>query len=83
GCTLTAWSAAGLFGPTFVTRVQENTGSYATTLYVFAGLFAVALFVTGLMTLDIRAKRAAQSAAPAEPATPPSATDHGTLRVSR
>ena len=57
GYTLTAWAAAGLVGPNVVTRVQEVTGDYGTTLRIFAGLFAVALFVTGLMALDIRAKR--------------------------
>jgi OFA family oxalate/formate antiporter-like MFS transporter len=65
GATLTAWSAAGLTGPIVVTRVQEATGRYATTLMIFAGLFAVALVITGLMTLDIRAKRAAPAARPA------------------
>ncbi|GAB4548927.1 MAG: OFA family MFS transporter [Phycisphaerales bacterium] len=60
GYTLTAWAVAGLTGPTIVTRVQEVTGDYATTLYIFAGLFALALFITGLMTLDIRAKRRAE-----------------------
>ncbi|MEM6458622.1 MAG: OFA family MFS transporter [Planctomycetota bacterium] len=59
GYTLTAWAAAGLVGPTVVTRVQQATGSYAATLYVFAGLFVVALAATGLLAADIRAKRAA------------------------
>lgn len=59
GYTLTAWAAAGLAGPTVVTRVQEATGNYATTLYIFAGLFGFALVITGLMTLDIRSKRRA------------------------
>ncbi len=62
GYTLTAWAAAGLVGPTVVTRVQEATGNYAETLYVFAGLFVLALCTTGLMTLDIRSKRQAQRA---------------------
>ncbi|MEM9916420.1 MAG: OFA family MFS transporter [Planctomycetota bacterium] len=57
GATLTAWSAAGLFGPTFVTRVQEATGNYAATLYVFAGMFGLALVITVFMALDIKAKR--------------------------
>ncbi|WP_428390168.1 L-lactate MFS transporter [Mucisphaera sp.] len=57
GYTLTAWAVAGLAGPTLVTRVQEATGDYATTLYIFAGLFTLALLITGLMTLDIREKR--------------------------
>lgn len=59
GYTLTAWACAGMVGPTVVTRIQEATGNYATTLYIFASLFALALFITGLMTLDIRAKRRA------------------------
>lgn len=59
GYTLTAWAAAGLTGPTIVTRIQEATGDYAMTLYIFAVLFAVALLITGLMTMDIRAKRGA------------------------
>lgn len=59
GYTLTAWAVAGLTGPTLVTRVQESTGDYATTLYIFAGLFAVALVITGLMIIDIRVKRRA------------------------
>jgi OFA family oxalate/formate antiporter-like MFS transporter len=57
GYTLTAWAAAGLTGPVIVTRVQEATGDYATTLYIFAGFFAAALVITGLMALDIRSKR--------------------------
>ncbi|MEM9420474.1 MAG: OFA family MFS transporter [Planctomycetota bacterium] len=61
GYTLTAWAAAGLVGPTLVTRIQEATGNYATTLYIFAGLFVVAIAITGLMTLDIRAKRYAKT----------------------
>lgn len=61
GTTLTAWAAAGLIGPTVVTRVQEVTGDYAATLYVFAGLFIVALAVTGLMTLNIRSLRRAKA----------------------
>lgn len=71
GATLTAWSAAGLVGPTVVTRVQEATGNYATTLYVFAGLFVVALAVTGLMARDIRAKRGEVASDPRENVTIP------------
>ncbi len=69
GYTLTAWAVAGLVGPTVVTRVQEATGNYAATLYVFASLFAVALVVTGLMTLDIRHHRRAKLSASVLPGT--------------
>lgn len=69
GYTLTAWAAAGLVGPTVVTRVQEATGNYATTLNIFTGLFVLALGITGLMTLDIRVKRADAKTTPSLGAT--------------
>lgn len=65
GYTLTAWAAAGLVGPQVVTRVQEATGNYATTLYIFAGLFGIALMTSGLMALNIRKKRKQLEEAPA------------------
>ncbi|MEM1446109.1 MAG: OFA family MFS transporter [Planctomycetota bacterium] len=78
GATLTAWSAAGFVGPRFMTKYQEyvlartgNVGdSYVPTLYVFAAMFAVALVVTGLMAMDIKAKRAANAAASLDEAAP-------------
>jgi OFA family oxalate/formate antiporter-like MFS transporter len=75
GATLTAWSAAGLTGPIVVTRVQQATQSYTTTLLIFAGLFAVALALTGLMAADIRTKRIA--AAPSPPPTAETAQPAG------
>lgn len=63
GYTLTAWAAAGVVGPSLVTFVKSLTHSenpteyYANTLYVFAGLFVVALVISFLMKLDIRIKR--------------------------
>lgn len=77
GYTLTAWAAAGLVGPTVVTRVQEATGNYATTLNIFAGLFVLALGITGLMTLDIRVKRADAKTTPSLGATNLSASAPG------
>lgn len=58
GYILTAWAAAGLVGPIFATWVREITQSYTETLYIFAGMFVVALVVSLLIRLDIRKLRA-------------------------
>ncbi|TVZ37971.1 OFA family oxalate/formate antiporter-like MFS transporter [Alteromonadaceae bacterium 2753L.S.0a.02] len=49
GYVLTAWAAAGLAGPQIAAYVRTVTGSYETTLYIFAGVFIVALIVSLLM----------------------------------
>jgi OFA family oxalate/formate antiporter-like MFS transporter len=54
GYILTAWSAAGIFGPMILTTVKDKTQSYSTTLYIFSGLFVVALAVSTLLILNIR-----------------------------
>jgi MFS transporter, OFA family, oxalate/formate antiporter len=54
GYILTAWAAAGLAGPIFVSWVRETTGSYQGTLVIFSGIFIVALTVSLLIRLDIR-----------------------------
>ncbi len=58
GYILTAWAAAGLAGPIFVSWVRETTGSYQGTLVIFSGIFIVALTVSLLIRLDIRKIRA-------------------------
>ena len=55
GYILTAWAAAGLVGPLLISVVKDQTGSYAGTLYVFAGIFLVALGVSIAMIVNIRA----------------------------
>lgn len=57
GFELTAWGIAGIVGPTIVTRVLEATGSYTTTLHIFAGFLAFAFLVSCLMAREIKAKR--------------------------
>jgi OFA family oxalate/formate antiporter-like MFS transporter len=57
GYELTAWGIAGMVGPSIVTHVLETTGSYTSTLYIFAGFLTFALFVSCLMVFDLRAKR--------------------------
>jgi len=59
GYTLTAWSAAGVIGPSVLIPLVRRAGGtdYALLLYGCAGLFIVALLTSGLMILDIRRKR--------------------------
>lgn len=57
GYELTAWGIAGMVGPSIVTRVLESTGSYTTTLFIFAGFLTFALAVSGLLVFDLNAKR--------------------------
>ena len=54
GYILTAWAAAGLAGPFIVARIYEATQSYALSLYIFAGLFVVALVISFLIRQDIK-----------------------------
>lgn len=53
GYILTAWAAAGLAGPMFAAWMKDTTGSYATSLTFFAGLFVIALIVSLLIRRDI------------------------------
>jgi OFA family oxalate/formate antiporter-like MFS transporter len=53
GYELTAWGIAGMVGPSIVTRVLEATGSYTTTLYIFAGFLTFAFVVSCLMSHDL------------------------------
>ncbi|AXH15330.1 OFA family MFS transporter [Malaciobacter mytili] len=54
GYILTAWAAAGLVGPLIISNVKDMTGSYAQTLYVFAGFFCIALVVSIAMLINIK-----------------------------
>lgn len=54
GNILTAWAAAGLVGPQLAAYVRETTGSYEQTLYIFAGLFVVALIISIVIQFDIK-----------------------------
>lgn len=53
GYVLTAWAAAGIFGPQITARLYEATGSYESVLHIFAAVFAFALAVSILMTIYI------------------------------
>ena len=63
GYILTAWALAGLVGPVIIAYVRDTTGSYTGTLYVFVGLFFVALITSLLMLANIRKIKRAQAAA--------------------
>ncbi|CAI9392070.1 MULTISPECIES: OFA family MFS transporter [Bacillaceae] len=54
GYILTAWSAAGVAGPSIVSWIRDTTGSYQGTLLVFSCMFIVSLAVSLLIRLDIR-----------------------------
>lgn len=54
GYILTAWAAAGVVGPLFVSWVHDNTQSYTKTMYVFGFLFVVALVTALLMIAEIK-----------------------------
>lgn len=58
GYVLTAWAAAGLAGPQITAFLHDSTGSYETTLYIFAGAFVVAMLVSFAMIAYIKKARA-------------------------
>ena len=60
GYILTAWALAGLAGPIIIAYVKDTTGSYSGTLYVFVGLFFVALITSIFMLLNIKKIKASQ-----------------------
>ena len=53
GYILTAWAAAGLLGPVLVSWLREVTDSYALTMYIFGGMFVVALIASLIIRIDI------------------------------
>ena len=62
GYILTAWALAGLAGPIIIAYVKDTTGSYTDTLYVFIGLFIVALITSILMLVNIKNIKKVQTA---------------------
>lgn len=54
GLLLTAWSAAGVFGPLLVAYIHDATGSYNTAFYIFAGLVGIAFVISLVMKQNIR-----------------------------
>ena len=58
GLMLTAWSAAGVLGPTLIATLRETTGSYNQALYIIAGL----MLVSAVIPLVVRPPAAEASA---------------------
>jgi OFA family oxalate/formate antiporter-like MFS transporter len=54
GCVLTAWSIAGIVGPTVTTQLVARTGNYTLTLYILAGAMAAIFAVSLLMLASVR-----------------------------
>ncbi|MBI6115863.1 L-lactate MFS transporter [Salegentibacter maritimus] len=54
GYILTAWAAAGMAGPLFAAWARSISNSYNGTLYFFAALLVIALFLSVLTILEIR-----------------------------
>ncbi len=61
GYILSAWALAGLAGPIIIAYVKDSTGSYTGTLYVFVGLFLIALITSILMLANIKKIKTVQS----------------------
>ncbi len=70
GYILTAWSLAGVCGPTINSFVYERTQSYQGSLYVFGGAFVVALIVSILMKFEIKRLKRHYTDAEVEAARP-------------
>ena len=45
GLMLTAWSFASVFGPLYIARMRETTGSYAGALHVIAAVMAISILL--------------------------------------
>lgn len=54
GLLLTAWSAAGVFGPLLVAYIKDTTGNYDLAFYIFAGLVSLAFIISLIMKRSIR-----------------------------
>ncbi|HOS65399.1 MAG TPA: OFA family MFS transporter [Candidatus Latescibacteria bacterium] len=59
GVILTAWSAAGVAGPTMAAMLRDLTGSYSGGMHVIAGALAFALVCVAALGASIRGRTAA------------------------
>ncbi|MDG5775330.1 OFA family MFS transporter [Haloarculaceae archaeon H-GB2-1] len=71
GYTLTAWSLAGVAGPTLVSQIVEATGSYRLSFYVVSATLFVGLVCVGILRWRVGVVRNAQTQA-----TPHSGVKH-------
>jgi MFS transporter, OFA family, oxalate/formate antiporter len=70
GLMLTAWSAAGIVGPTLIARIRESTGAYRNALYVISAI----MLVSAIIPFIVRPPLSQQEAAAEEPAPQPQRT---------
>ena len=54
GFILTAWSLAGIVGPMLNSYVYERTHDYRLSLYIFGGMFVIALVISVLMKFEVK-----------------------------
>ena len=54
GLILTAWSLAGIAGPMLNAYVYQKTHSYQGSLYIFGGVFVLALIISLLMKIELK-----------------------------
>jgi MFS transporter, OFA family, oxalate/formate antiporter len=71
GLMLTAWSAAGIVGPTLIARIRESTGAYRTALYVISGIMLVSAVIPFIVRPPLSQQEAAEEAAPEPSPAPP------------
>lgn len=63
GYTLTAWSLAGIVGPMLNAKVYDQTQSYSLSLYLFGGVFGIALLISLFMKRQVRLLEASAASA--------------------
>jgi OFA family oxalate/formate antiporter-like MFS transporter len=61
---LTAWSAAGIVGPTLIARIRESTGEYSTALYVISVIMLVGAVIPFIVRPPLSQQEASTEAAP-------------------
>jgi MFS transporter, OFA family, oxalate/formate antiporter len=70
GLMLTAWSFASAFGPLYIARMREMTGSYSGALHVIAGVMLVSILLPIIVHPPRRETSAETIGLTPHPATP-------------
>ncbi|MFC0300246.1 OFA family MFS transporter [Virgibacillus soli] len=61
GYILTAWAMAGLAGPILLSIIYDSSNSYNLTMFIFGAMFAIALFVSLYIRVDMKRLRENQA----------------------
>ncbi|WP_226006075.1 L-lactate MFS transporter [Natrinema salinisoli] len=67
GYSLTAWALAGVAGPTLVSKIVEQTGSYSLSFYIVAATLLVGLASMALLRFDINGIKADNQSTSGQP----------------